>query len=125
MRLLVDANIAQRAARLLATAGHEVTHVRDLAMARASDEEIFAKAVELGAVIVSEDTDFGALLARRRVRVPSLILLRSADPLRPDQQASVIAAALPVAEVELRRGAILVLGRGRARLRPLPIAGSE
>lgn len=123
MRFLVDANLAERVARLLAGAGHDAVHVRELGMGAATDGEIFAKAADLGAVIVSEDTDFGAILARRKAPAPSLILIRSADPLTPDEQVSLILRQLPGVAVDLASGAILVLGRGRARLRRLPVVG--
>ena len=82
-------------------------------MGRATDAEIFDKAVELGAIVVSEDTDFGALLAQRGTAVPSLVLLRTADPVTPEQQASLIVGELALVENDLEQGAILVLGRSR------------
>ena len=94
---------------------------RELGLQRSSDEDIFDRAAADAAVLVTEDTDFGAILARREVAVPSVILLRSADPLTPDQQAALVVAEIPFAERELSEEAILVLGRGRARLRSLPI----
>lgn len=121
MKLLLDENLAPRLAQLLTLAGHEAGHVRDLGLQRATDEEIFDRAAADGAVLVTEDTDFGAILAQRESTVPSLILLRSADPLTPDQQAALIVAEIPLAEGELFEGAVLVLGRGRARVRSLPI----
>lgn len=105
--------------------GHEAIHVRSLGLAAASDADVFAKAVELQAVLVSEDTDFGALLARRKAPAPSLILLRTADPLTADEQVELILRELPLVIDDLAEGAILVLGRGRARLRPLPIRPSD
>lgn len=125
MKFLLDANLSPRLTELLGAAGHQAIHLRELGRQRAEDEEIFEMAVERQEVLVSEDTDFGALLARRATRSPSLILLRSADPLTPDQQAALILAELPLAETELDAGAILVLGRGRARLRSLPIGDRE
>jgi predicted nuclease of predicted toxin-antitoxin system len=125
VKFLVDANLADRVARLLENAGHEAVHVRALGMGRDTDAEIFEKAVELGAIVVSEDTDFGALLAQRGTGLPSLVLLRTADPLTPEQQASLIVSELPLVRDDLAQGAILVLGRGRARLRPLPIASPD
>lgn len=46
MKFLVDANLAERVARVLQAAGHEAVHVRALGMGRATDTEIFDKAVE-------------------------------------------------------------------------------
>jgi predicted nuclease of predicted toxin-antitoxin system len=62
-------------------------------------------------VIVSEDTDLGALLAYRRQSHPSFVLLRSVEPLTPHQQALLLTANLPSVERELDEGAIAVLDR--------------
>lgn len=121
MRFLVDANLSPRLADLLRAAGHDATHVRSLGLQDADDEVIFVRAASDGAVLVSEDTDFAALLARRGAVVPSLVLLRSADPLTPEDQARLVLAEIALVSEELAEGAILVLGRGRPRLRPLPL----
>lgn len=72
-------------------------------------------------VIVSEDTDFGALLAHRQLSRPSFMLIRSIEPLTPQQQTLLLTANLPAVEQELNDGAIAVLDRRRLRVRPLPI----
>jgi predicted nuclease of predicted toxin-antitoxin system len=67
-------------------------------------------------IIISHDTDFGALLAFRRVSAPSFILIRSSDPLTPDEQAK-----LDTVAAHLAAGAIAVFARGHLRGRRLPI----
>jgi hypothetical protein len=51
---------------------------------------------------------------------PSVILLRRAPHL-PDEQADLLLTALGEVEADLDAGAVVVLGRGRARVRRLPI----
>lgn len=80
MRLLVDANLSHRVAERLREAGHDAVHVRDVGLRHASDAEILGAAVAWDRVIVSEDTDFGALLAHRRQTRPSFVLPRSVEP---------------------------------------------
>ncbi len=46
-------------------------------------------------VLVSEDTDFGELLARQCTVAPSFVLLRTYEPMTPDEQAAVLLANLP------------------------------
>lgn len=121
MRLLVDQNVAGRVAELLRAAGHDAVHVRERGLQRAEDDEILRVALQEQRVIISEDTDFGALLARSGSRAPSFILLRGADPLTADARASLIAATLPQIADELDAGCIAVLTRYRVRVRPLPI----
>jgi hypothetical protein len=40
-------------------------------------------------VLVSEDTDFGALLAQQRTVAPSFLLLRNYEPMTPDERAAI------------------------------------
>ena len=81
MRLLVDQNIARRVAVLLREAGHDAVHVAERDMSTAEDQAILDLARAEGRVIVSEDIDFGALLAEAGSETPSFVLIRGADPL--------------------------------------------
>jgi len=96
VRLLIEANLSPRVAATLRDAGHEAVHVADIGMLAASDDAILAHAAAAGQVIVSADTDFGELLAVARAVRPSVVLLRSADHLTPDQQAGLLVTNLPV-----------------------------
>jgi predicted nuclease of predicted toxin-antitoxin system len=87
----------------------------------ASDEVILAHAVTSRQAIVSADTDFGELLAVSGATSPSVVLLRSADRLTPDQQAAVLAENLPAVAAELDMGAAVSIARGRLRVRLLPV----
>lgn len=121
MRLLVDANLSPKIAAMLRAGGHDAVHVADIGLLGASDETILAHARDSGQVIVSADADFGELLAVSRATQPSVVLLRSADHLTPDQQAALLTANLPVVAAELAAGAVVSIARGRLRVRPLPV----
>jgi predicted nuclease of predicted toxin-antitoxin system len=121
VRLLVDANLSHTVAEFLREAGHDAVHVRELGLQHASDSEILQAATMGERVIISENTDFGALLAHRQLSYPSFVLLRSVEPLTPQQQAMLLTANLPTVEKDLNDGAIAVLDRRRLRVRPLPI----
>jgi predicted nuclease of predicted toxin-antitoxin system len=125
VRLLVDQNLARRVAAALRDAGHDAVHVAERDLASAEDDEILKLASSEERVIVSEDTDFGALLARARALKPSFVLIRAAEPLTPDGQVALLVANLPVVKDELLAGAIVVLARGRIRVRRLPIQTSD
>lgn len=109
-------------AAALRAAGHDAIHVADRGLAAADDDEILALAVAERRVVISEDADFGALLARSGDRVPSFVLLRTAEPLSPDDQAALLVANLPAVEDDLEPGAVVAFRRGRLRVRRLPIA---
>ena len=121
MRFLVDANLSPQVARRLAAAGHDAVAVRELGLQDAPDDEILDRALIEDRVIVSHDTDFGTLLAVRRQSTPSLVLVRSADPLTADQVARVILDNLDVMAADLAAGAIATFARGRLRSRRLPL----
>lgn len=55
---------------------------------------------------------------------PSVVLLRSADHLTPDDQAAMLAANLPAVADDLEKGAIVSIMRGRLRVRVLPVRGT-
>jgi predicted nuclease of predicted toxin-antitoxin system len=126
MRLLIDANLSPRIAALLGNGGFEAVHVADVGLVSAADEVIMEYAAVNELVIVSADTDFGELLAVSPGAVrPSVVLLRSADHLTPDQQAALLAANLPAVADELKTGALVSIARGRLRIRSLPVRPAD
>ena len=123
MRLLLDANLSPEVARLLHEAGNDTVHVADIGLLSAPDPEILQAAAEQDRVLLTADADFGALLALGSLSAPSVVLLRSADHLRPAEQAKLLVANLPAIAESLGEGASASLSRERLRVRPLPIAG--
>ena len=121
MRFLVDANLSPRLAERLRREGHDAVAVGEVGLAGASDDDILNHAIASERVIISHDTDFGSLLAFRRLGAPSFILIRSSDPLTPDEQADLIADNLDVVSDDVAAGAIIVFARGRLRSRRLPL----
>jgi predicted nuclease of predicted toxin-antitoxin system len=125
VKLLLDANLSPRVARLLKEAGHDAIHVADIGLLTATDPVILRAAAKEECILLTADSDFGALLALGSLASPSVLLLRSADHLRPSEQAELIAANLPQIVEDLEKGAIVSLTRDRLRIRELPIPTSD
>lgn len=106
---------------LMRAAGTDAEHVRDHGLHSEPDVVILAFARDNGFVVVSEDTDFGELLARERTATPSLVLLRTNGPMTPDEHAALLLANLPTVYSDLGQGAVVVVGRNRLRVRSLPL----
>lgn len=120
MKLLIDANLSPAVARRLVAAGHDALHVFDAALGTATDDEILDAAATDGRVIVSSDSDFGALLARHRHSRPSFVLLRHSNDLTAASQADLLVAAIAAANDELDAGAVISVSPGHLRARRLP-----
>jgi predicted nuclease of predicted toxin-antitoxin system len=125
VKLLLDANLSPEVGRRLKEAGHDAIHVASIGLLTAADPEILQSAAKEERILLTADSDFAALLALGSLASPSVLLLRSADHLRPAEQAELVAANLPSISAELERGAIASLTRDRLRVRELPISGSE
>lgn len=117
----MDQAVSWQVARDLTAAGHDARHARDLGLSAANDAAIVQRARDEGRVVVTQDTDFGTLLAASGTRWPSVILLRLRDG-RPSAHSRTLLGMLESIEEELREGAIVVVGEDRMRIRRLPIA---
>jgi predicted nuclease of predicted toxin-antitoxin system len=91
-------------------------------MQAAKDEAILRRAREEGRIVVSADTDFGALLAVQEADRPSFILFRETNLLVARDYFIALAAALPALEPELLAGCVAVFRHNRLRVRKLPFS---
>ena len=125
MRFLIDNALSPLLAEGLSRAGHDAIHVRHRHLAKAGDDLIFRLAAEEDRIIVSADTDFGAILALGRDRKPSFILFRGMMNRRPEKQIAALLSLLPGLQESLQEGCIAVIEESRIRVRHLPIGGNN
>jgi predicted nuclease of predicted toxin-antitoxin system len=122
MRFLIDENVSWRVAELPTKTGHDAVHVRDLDAEGIPDSDVMALAVRDDRIIISADTDFGALLAHTRATKPSVILVRALIDRRPPELVgSIIVANLDTIREHLDAGAIAAFTQDGIRVRPLPL----
>jgi len=121
VNFLIDQNRSPHLAELLREAGHDAVHTSELGLERAEDRELLLLAAGEDRIVVSGDTDFGALLAMRRTTSPSVILFRARHLPQAEHQAAVILQHLDEVADDLAQGAVLVITDDRIRVRHLPL----
>jgi predicted nuclease of predicted toxin-antitoxin system len=120
MKFLIDNNLSPLIAQHLAAAGHDAVHLRDYGLQAAPDPAVLALARTESRVVVSADTDFGALMARKYSRRRPSLLIRRIAGRRAADQASIILANLETIEHDLDAGAVVVLTDDSLRIRACP-----
>ncbi len=121
MKFLIDNPVSPLLADALRRAGHDAVHVCNYQLQSADDAAIFERATRERRVIITADTDFGFLLARRRTRRPSVLLFHHSFTHRPSEQTEILLENLPELTAALRQGSLVVLEARRVRIRKLPI----
>ena len=124
MRLVLDQGVPHDAASLLRGLGYDCTHVGELGMSKAADEEIIALALERSAVVVTLDADFHAILAVSGAQGPSVIRMRL-QGLDAAQVVEVVRKAFASFEVELECGALITVKALKTTCHRLPIGISR
>lgn len=105
---------------LLTRAGHDVIHTSDRNLQGKVDDEVLSAARDEERVLVSADTDFGELLAKQGLALPSLVLFRQGNR-GPEHQAMTLLGNLDEVADDLHNGAIVVFTNDNIRIRKLPL----
>lgn len=112
--------IAQSTVKWLLEQGHAASHVRDLHMHQASDEEIIAKAKQEGSIVLTCDLDFGDIMAVTGDKSPGIIIFRLENS-KPDNINKRLKQVLQESSASLHKGALIIVEDARHRVRLLPI----
>lgn len=81
MRFLIDANLPPALAQWLAGEGHEAHHVVDLGLEAMADRDIWLRARDMDACVVTKDEDFVLLHALDRAG-PAVVWVRIGNAVR-------------------------------------------
>ncbi len=106
MRFLVDAQLPPALARWLTEHGHEASHVFDLGLGRAGDQEIWNHADVIRAAIVTKDEDF-VTLRHAKSEGPAVLWIRLGNSRRAALLAA-LGTILPAAIEALENGELLI-----------------
>jgi predicted nuclease of predicted toxin-antitoxin system len=120
MKLLLDQGLPLSAAALLRDAGVDTTHVGEIGMSEAEDEEIIQRARDEERVVATLDADFHTLLALNEATSPSVIRIRI-ERLRAQALTDLLLMAIAECEEELEQGSAITVEPSRIRIRRLPL----
>jgi predicted nuclease of predicted toxin-antitoxin system len=123
MRVIIDMNLSPSWAQFLQSSGFDAVHWSDIGPIDALDSAIMQHASEASAIVLTNDLDFGSILAATGGTAPSVVQLRS-DDLRVASVGPQLLAALQQLSDALQAGALVTLEPARTRITLLPI-GNE
>lgn len=122
MNILLDMNLSPRLCPLLVGAGHDARHWSDTGRYNAPDTEIMEWAREHGFAVVTNDLDFGSILAATGASAPSVIQFRTRD-IAPDILAGMLLMTVRTHGEKLLRGCLIIVDHNKSRVRILPLNG--
>lgn len=120
IEFLLDQGLPRSTVQHLQGMGLQSVHVGNLGLAAATDETILNAGRDRGAIVVTLDSDFHALLARSKASAPSVIRIRI-QGLKGDGVARVIQQVIQAVEGDLLAGAAVTVTERRLALRRLPL----
>jgi predicted nuclease of predicted toxin-antitoxin system len=121
LSLLLDQGLPRSTTAILAERGFVISHVGELGMAKATDQQIIDFAREQGSVVITLDADFHSLLAVSEEQSPSVVRIRIEHLKGPDV-AQIIEQVLAHAESDLESGALVTVNEKSIRVHQLPIS---
>jgi len=120
MKLLLDMNLSSFWVDYLAGEGIDSQQWSDFGENNAPDSRIMAHARQHKLIVLTQDLDFGMILAATNQNGPSVIQLRTVE-LDPIVIGHLVVSALKVFADELDAGALVTVDVKRTRLSMLPL----
>jgi predicted nuclease of predicted toxin-antitoxin system len=122
--IVLDQGVPRDAAGRLRDLGYDCTHVGEVGMSTATDEEILGFALAKGAVVVTLDADFHTILAVSGAVGPSVIRIR-VQGLRAAEIAACVRFVAARFTSELEAGSLVSIKTRKTTCHMLPIGGSR
>lgn len=120
MKFIIDMNLSPGWVSFLSAVGYQAVHWITIGPSDALDDEIMAFARENGFVVLTQDLDFGELLALNGELGPSVVQLRGGDPM-PEVSGRDVARAIEKFGDHIEGGALVTVSLSGSRVRTLPI----
>ncbi len=120
MKILIDMNLPPSWVQVFRQENWEAHHWSAVGSPTAPDTEILDWAAKNGYIVFTHDLDFGAILASKSYRAPSVVQLRGQET-SPASMGSVVVLALRQLREELELGALVSIDAARTRARILPL----
>jgi predicted nuclease of predicted toxin-antitoxin system len=121
MKILVDMNLSPRWVDFLPGNGREAVHWSSIGSPDAPDTGIMAYAQAHGFVVLTNDLDFGFILAISHSKKPSVIQIRT-GALGPDRIGGRVLGVLKTLSADIEEGAMVTVDPRRVRVHLLPIS---
>ena len=120
MKILIDMNLSPRWADFFIENDIEALHWSSVGSFDASDAEIIAYAKVNDFTILTNDLDFGFILAITRGEKPSVIQTRI-DVLAPNRIGSMVVNVIKMLAADIERGALVTIDSRKTRVSLLPL----
>jgi len=120
MKILVDMNLSPKWAEFLIENGIEAIHWSSVGPPDTPDTEIIAYAQTNNFTILTNDLDFGFILAITQNKKPSVIQTRT-GVLGPNRIGNVVINAINQLTADIEQGALITIGTRKIRVTLLPL----
>ena len=120
MKILVDMNLSPGWVDYLAGNGIKALHWSSVGTPNAPDTEIITYAKIHDYTILTNDLDFGFILAITQGRKPSVVQTRT-GALGPDRIGNIVISALKQLAEDIDRGALVTIDQHKTRISLLPL----